>query len=571
MAAPRRAPIARCEVPLHRKSHVYAKGTYARGDRRFRRYRCQPRVGEVHTFSVLIDAGGGRAIWAPPPPCPGDHTAAHIIRFGTYGKTGQKRRQRYRCTPADGSAPHVFTPPLPREHVHPAGETCEICQERRGTHHGETAIARRHGWSTPIVAAALDKLSAGATYGEVSKWALEARGTALHVPRRRSPPPPRAQPGADPPAKKRRIPSRGARLARNAWHIAADWTEAFSPVIFGPIEAGLREHAMAERARLDAAVAAGVPLDRPQVLVIDDLPVYGRDEDGSGTSRRDAGFFLIVVAEILWHDPGPTDPAGIAVAEQKIRLIRAMPKANGPAWRLVFDELGYAPDFVVGDASTAIVSAVGTHFGKRTQFIPSLWHLARAVRFGLEKTPGAVAKTASGKRLGNDLWQHMGELGRGGPALANVEAWSDWWDRLEAILRTLELPGERVLARRRLYERQMTNVLPALIANPALPMSTGGLENLIERHVEPMLAKRRAQLANIERTNALMDLAVARIHGSFVRQSRVVELLRKDAKEHAGWTVSLRSIADPYPRTGRYSSLRDPTLLASIARERGIA
>jgi hypothetical protein len=248
-----------------------------------------------------------------------------------------------------------------------------------------------------------------------------------------------------------------------------------------------------------------------------------------------------------------------------------MPKANSPAWRLVFDELGYAPDFVVSDASTAIIAAVGAHFGKRTTYVPSLWHLSAAIKRGIEDTPGALVATAKGKRVGRDLGLLMGELRREGPALASVEAWTGWWDRLEAMMRTLELPGDRVRNRRANYEKPIADVLPALLANPGLPMSTGGLESLMTRHVEPMLAKRRAQLANIERTNALMDLAVARIHGALDRHSRVVELLRKDAKEHGGWTVSLRSIADPYPRTGRYSSLRDPTLMASIARDRGVA
>jgi hypothetical protein len=31
--------------------------------------------------------------------------------------------------------------------------------------------------------------------------------------------------------------------------------------------------------------------------------------------------------------------------------VRAMPKSNAPSWRLLFDELGYAPDFVVADAA----------------------------------------------------------------------------------------------------------------------------------------------------------------------------------------------------------------------------
>lgn len=416
---------------------------------------------------------------------------------------------------------------------------------------------------------ALDRLSTGGRYGEVSKWALETIGVSLYKPRRKSPAKkPVVAPAPGTVAKKKRRVGLGSRLSRNAWHIAADWTEAFAPVIFGPIDAQLRATALTERARLDAAT--GPSLDRPQVLLIDDVPVYGRD-DGTGTSRRDAGFFLLVAAEIVWRDPGPNDPPGLPVTEHRIRLVRAMAKANGPAWRLVFDELGYTPDFVVADAATAIVAAVGNHFGDRTTFVPSLWHVARAIERGLLKTPGATVASASGKRLDRNLARHLTEIGRDGAAMASLDGWVKWWDDLDAILVRLGLPRDHANRRRALYEGQMLKALPALLANSAVPMSTGGLEKQIQTYLEPVLRGRRAQLANVERTNALFDLVVARIHGAFVRHGPVTEALRKDATGHEGWTVALRSITDPHPPTGRYSSLRDPTLLVSIARDRGLA
>jgi hypothetical protein len=51
----------------------------------------------------------------------------------------------------------------------------------------------------------------------------------------------------------------------------------------------------------------------------------------------------------------------------------------------------------------------------------------------------------------------------------------------------------------------------------------------------------------------------------------VVKLLRSDASPHGGWTVPLRSVADPRPLGGSYSSLRDATLLASVAEQRRLA
>ncbi|HPU38215.1 MAG TPA: hypothetical protein PLS63_01490, partial [Microthrixaceae bacterium] len=99
------------------------------------------------------------------------------MRNGKYGSKTPKPRQRYRCTPADGSKPHAFTPPLPRDHVHENAEDCAHCEELRGVHRGDTAVARRHSWSSRIVARGLEKLAEGSTYADVGRWALRVTGT----------------------------------------------------------------------------------------------------------------------------------------------------------------------------------------------------------------------------------------------------------------------------------------------------------------------------------------------------------------------------------------------------------
>jgi hypothetical protein len=107
------------------------------------------------------------------------------------------------------------------------------------------------------------------------------------------------------------------------------------------------------------------------------------------------------------------------------------------------------------------------------------------------------------------------------------------------------------------------------VANPHLPVSAGGLETLIRENIDPALAL-RTQFGNIERTNSLFDLVVARTHGAFDDLSAVAHQLRADVEAHDGWTVALRAFDDPQPDVGRYSSLRDVTLLATLARERGL-
>lgn len=81
---------------------------------------------------------------------------------------------------------------------------------------------------------------------------------------------------------------------------------------------------------------------------------------------------------------------------------------------------------------------------------------------------------------------------------------------------------------------------------------------------------RRTAFRNIERTNMLFDLVVARHHGAFDNVADVATALRADTNRAGGYTVALRSVADPRPHGGSYSSLRDVTLLDSIAEQRGL-
>lgn len=629
----------------HPGSRVQSRGTYEAAGGTRRKYVCVPAGGRRHSF-VVAEGAPARA-WTPPPPCP-THPSGAVVRNGTYGVRTPRPRQRYRCTPGDGSAPHSFTPALAREHVHSDERGCVECEELRGVHHGETAVARRHSWPTRLVARALNELSSGGSYADVSRQALRAaeRTAARHealvgsgltaeqadavvgaeedAADQGTPPPPLAavlggagrtgfetsvaarqdrqryrrrrrrtkrsptaagssdetetQSGdttADAPLEDQRAGTRtkNARSAEshNVWHIAADWTEAFSPVIFDPIDRRLREQALTERARLDALRAEGRPLDRPQVLLLDDVPVYGRDRGGSGKSRRDDGFFLLVAAEVQWGTT-PEHPADLPDRRLRLRLVRAMPKSNAPAWRLLLDELGYHPDFVVADAGTGIGRAVADHFDPaRTVFVPSLWHVATAVKTGLADTCGALVAVPGGGRAPiPELRAHLAGLGRD-DAISSTTAWTTWWDTLETICVAKGLPLDRVRRRRRNYEQPFATAIAALAAHPGVPVSTGGLETLVAKQVQPLLAMRRTGFGNIERTNRLFDLVVAREHGAFDDLTDVVALLRADATRHDGWTAPLRDISDPRPDRGRYSSLRDTLLITEIAESRGLA
>jgi len=82
------------------------------------------------------------------------------------------------------------------------------------------------------------------------------------------------------------------------------------------------------------------------------------------------------------------------------------------------------------------------------------------------------------------------------------------------------------------------------------------IESLL-RDAEAVLRRRAFQFANVERTNNLMDLVVARQNGMFTDLTAIAQLIEADEMPHRGWAVPMRAIDDPQPRNDRYSSLRD--------------
>ena len=306
---PRRLLAPPCPDPAHAGSTVASKGVRDTKAGTKRRYVCRPAGGEQHWFSVLVvEAGGLVAPWSPPPAC-GEHPGGHVVRDGTYGSRARPR-QRYRCYPdrTDRDSFHRFTPPLPREHVVAGDDQCDECDEHRGVHHGEMSVARRHSWPARIVARALAELSAGGSYGDVSRWALRAVGRApsggagnddvelVEPAVEAHDEDSDGDEGVEREVRSEKPKSRGTAASNNAWHIAADWTEAFAPAIFGPLEDRLRRAALTERQQLDELRAQGKLASPPQVVLLDDVPVYGRAW-GQDNARRDEGFFVLVAAE----------------------------------------------------------------------------------------------------------------------------------------------------------------------------------------------------------------------------------------------------------------------------------
>ncbi len=122
-------------------------------------------------------------------------------------------------------------------------------------------------------------------------------------------------------------------------------------MIYEPIDQMLRKKATEERERLDAQIAtrnrarSKTPLERPQVIFVDDVPVYGQDPRTNTRSRRDAGYFVLVVAELHWEqvpvsstranrpadqngDTAPSEPETTWTTLTKLRLLRVMASSS---------------------------------------------------------------------------------------------------------------------------------------------------------------------------------------------------------------------------------------------------
>ncbi len=560
-----------CPRPEHVGSKVVSKGVVARQSGSVRRFYCTPVEGRGHWFGlpVVVEPvaveGTGLADMSGPgskPLCP-EHPTAHVVRDGRYAISSTQKRQRYRCYPTGKRDEyHRFTPALPRTHVHPDSEPCAECEEHRGIHRGDTTVSRRQSWSARVVAETLRELARGRTYSEASV------SLRTMTKRRRT----RKQTGPAPTGRNR---SAGTRRSRNAWHIAADWCEIYSPVLWDDMDAMLRARTARLSLERDRLAGLGQLPAELMVLVIDDVPVNARftEADTTHNSRRD--YYVLAAAEVYWGDLFDDR----LERDLRLRLVRAYPSNDHHAWKLVFDELGYTPDVIIADAGTGLMKAIDDYYGSSVLFIPSLFHIRVSVEDGLLATPGAWTRPSpkAARELHPDIRKYLVGLSRKQVTTVTVEEWSAWWDGLEALLTGLEISPEVAIVRRKLYEDQVAKLLPTLATHPHVPLSTGGLEVKIRRKIDPILAGRSHAFANLERTNRLLDLVVCEDHQLFSDMGHVVSLLRADSTDHGGWSTPLRMVADLQPPGKRpkkkrpYSSLRDQVLLRDLARKKGLA
>jgi hypothetical protein len=367
-----------------------------------------------------------------------------------------------------------------------------------------------------------------------------------------------------------------AASGRTAWHLAADLTEQYGPLLMDQVSTRVREREAAQRQANDLALASlpNEPLAAPIVYALDDVPIYHR----SRKNRQQRLWYVLVVVEMLWV-PGTT-PMDLPRHENRLRLARAYPRNNADAWRLVLDELGTRPDFVVADSADAIRRAVSAEWGSQVGFIPSLWHMRRNLRDRLiEDKSKTLTHVVDGRRTpAPALAKRLGQLDREELLLMTPEAWAGWWDDLVEEVRSLGGPVETLVAQRRIYEDRVGAALPLLQRYPHLPASNAAVENRIRAQLEPFLTNRKQLYRNLARTNALLDLATCRSQGAFNDLDAVAATIREANEAAGGWAPQPRAVTDvqpvwpagsTHPAAGqRYSSLLNPRLVPALADRR---
>jgi hypothetical protein len=276
--------------------------------------------------------------------------------------------------------------------------------------------------------------------------------------------------------------------------------------------------------------AEGLP-----VLYFADEVAVKRDYARSATlTSAPVVWTALVVTRTSWERDKDGNVTG---RSSRLVRVRALPNASTEAWRLVLAELD-APAFLVADGAAAIEKAATAVWGKKTTFVPCMFHATRNIKGELTPPRG---------RLADKVRDHMFRLSRdlmrdGGP-----KAVSTWFDELEDAAAAADLPADLVAAQRRRYEPLLRRT--ALVAqrhnDPEVQVSNSAVEAQIRAWVKRLTTRRGAMFSNLARTNLLGDLIDAAANGALLDQHEVARTLRKASKCTGGWAPPPRALTEP--------------------------
>lgn len=285
--------------------------------------------------------------------CPDpSHAGSRVKLDGTYGRPGH-RRQRYRCSPKDGSS-HVFTELLPREEAWHG--TCEQCEREVARREGPKA-PRHYQFVARGIAEALQAVGSGDTYMQASRVARDR-------------------------ARRFRFDAETGEIRESAHgQLVADWVELFAPVVFAP-------HAPT------AWPAHGS-------LLLDHIPFRIRAEDASGRGIPGGTVAFDVFCAV-----------GYRAGKPRLLRAEAFSTAHPANWSAFLAGLDGAPPRVVCDAHQAMIRAVAARWPD-AELHQCEWHLQHALRRLLRKeirkhsTPvlEELHERAEGALAGPSFWR----------------------------------------------------------------------------------------------------------------------------------------------------------------------
>jgi hypothetical protein len=332
---------------------------------------------------------------------------------------------------------------------------------------------------------------------------------------------------------------------KNSWRLAADWVEAFSPVLFEP-------WFLAARSEVEE-VLAGPSKDRSVVaLLLDDIPIFAKASRGVSKRQR----FSVIAASESFIDRD----SGNRVS--RLRLLRAFADHSGDAYKLVLAELGYVPDIVLADGGSGLTIATTWLHEQNpnkgfTTFL-SAYHLRKQLLEQMSTLTQKYGFNPGDLSLRVESWSFI----------ESSFSWQTWWSDYEHRMKTQRLPktawpNKWIDKIKPIVDEQM----PILDEHHVLPRSTGALESVLFRIVKPSMSGRALGFGNLERTNRLLDLMTLNANGYFDDRAKVTALITSDARSHGGYVPPVRSITDV--RMTR--SLLDDTVPAQLAKAKGLS
>jgi hypothetical protein len=158
-----------------------------------------------------------------------------------------------------------------------------------------------------------------------------------------------------------------------------------------------------------------------------------------------------------------------------------------------------------------------------------------------------------------DIEAHLGLLSRGSRAMASVAGWWTWWDQLAGLFARHGVDPEVLRSRRESWGQPFAQAIPDL-AGTFAPISNAAIESIQRSRLRRVFAGRDHAMTSIERTNALLDLVVAREHDLLDDAATVAKRLRADAHAPAdGPPPPVRSATPPTRRTSATGTSRCAT------------